>query len=636
MPANSPFIWGRSGEKLTPDQISKRREIEDALLAKGVDTSPVGHWTQGAARVADALAGAFRRGRLDKAEAELGEYQAGKRAKLVELLAGGASAPATSSVPMTSAAGEVAATAPAQVGGIDPSIRTGIVETASALGIDPVDLATAISFETGGTFDPTKSGPTTKWGTHRGLIQFGEPQAAQYGVNWDDPVGSQLGAEGAVAKYLRDAGVQPGMGMLDIYSAINAGRVGRYGASDAAAGGAPGTVSDKVRGMYGHRQKALALLGQGATEAGDTPQAAIEAAPPSGGSLSDEVSEFESTPAYAAQFPGQTVAPSLTPPVDVPAAPTVAPVQVAQSPGINPAIIEALTDPRVDEGSRRIAGILYEQEQARQNAIREDQNWRARQQYEQELLAQDPLRQLQLQKGQLELEQMRNPQPKETDEIREYNFARSQGFEGTFADFKQQMKKAGATNVTTNVGEGDKFYENLDKKNAETFAAMSDSGTQARAKLAQIDRLEGLMANAPQGAVGALKQAAGEWGIPTEGLSDIQAASALLEKMVPEQRAPGTGPMSDADIKMFRASLPRILNQPGGNQLIFQTMRGIAQYEMQMGEIADKVADRLITPAEGRRLIRELKNPLADFKIPEGPTPNEGRKTSTGVQWSID
>lgn len=142
------------------------------------------------------------------------------------------------------------------------ALRDGIIQTAYALGIDPVDLATAISYETGGTFDPSQPGPTTQWGQHRGLIQFGEPQARQYGVNWDDPLGSQLGENGAIAQYLRGAGVQPGMGLLDVYSAINAGRVGRYGASDANNGGAPGTVRDKVtQQMAGHRKNALALLG---------------------------------------------------------------------------------------------------------------------------------------------------------------------------------------------------------------------------------------------------------------------------------------------------------------------------------------------------------------------------------------
>lgn len=139
---------------------------------------------------------------------------------------------------------------------MDAELRTAIADAARALGINPLDLATAISYETGGTFNPTIKGPTTKWGTHEGLLQWGDPQAAKY-INNDYSIPSQM--RGAVA-YLKDAGVKPGMGLPDIYSAINAGRVGRYGASDAAAGGAPGTVMDKVKGMGAHRDKAAALM----------------------------------------------------------------------------------------------------------------------------------------------------------------------------------------------------------------------------------------------------------------------------------------------------------------------------------------------------------------------------------------
>lgn len=148
------------------------------------------------------------------------------------------------------------------MGADNGALASGIMETADALGMDPYDLATIISYETAGTFDPTKRGPTTQWGQHRGLIQFGEPQAQEYGVNWDDPLGSQLGRDGAVARYFRRNGWQPGMGMLDAYSIVNAGAPGRHNASDANNGGAPGSVADKVRDqMGGHRRKAEALLG---------------------------------------------------------------------------------------------------------------------------------------------------------------------------------------------------------------------------------------------------------------------------------------------------------------------------------------------------------------------------------------
>lgn len=141
------------------------------------------------------------------------------------------------------------------------AIAQGIREAAAALGMPAEWLATYISYETGGTFDPVKKGPTTKWGQHKGLIQFGEPQAMQYGVDWSDPVGSQLGASGAVVKYFQDRGWKPGMSFLDGYSIINAGGPGRYSATDAHAGGAAGTVADKVAGMQPHFDKAVALLG---------------------------------------------------------------------------------------------------------------------------------------------------------------------------------------------------------------------------------------------------------------------------------------------------------------------------------------------------------------------------------------
>ena len=139
-----------------------------------------------------------------------------------------------------------------------------IREQAKQLGISPHDLATAISFETGGTFDPWQKGPTTKWGQHRGLIQWGEPQRQQYGITEDMPVGQQMQA---VAEYLRDRGVRPGMGLGDIYSAINAGQVGRPGAVDMGT-----TVAQKVASpqMARHRQVAAQFLG---LNPGDIPAA---------------------------------------------------------------------------------------------------------------------------------------------------------------------------------------------------------------------------------------------------------------------------------------------------------------------------------------------------------------------------
>lgn len=140
-----------------------------------------------------------------------------------------------------------------------PENRQAIAEEAKAAGINPEELATVMSYETGGTLNPWQKGPTTKWGQHRGLIQWGEPQAQKYGVTEQTPFRDQVRAS---IQYLKDKGFDPNsMGLLEMYSAINAGGIGPqyYGRSDAAAGGAPGTVADKVANqMGGHRARAAA------------------------------------------------------------------------------------------------------------------------------------------------------------------------------------------------------------------------------------------------------------------------------------------------------------------------------------------------------------------------------------------
>lgn len=99
-------------------------------------------------------------------------------------------------------------------------MASSIRETAEDLGINPEHLAAIMSFETGGTMDPWKAGPTTKWGQHRGLIQWGEPQARQYGVYKGMPIRDQVRA---VGRYMKDNGVRPGMGLAQVYGSVLAG-----------------------------------------------------------------------------------------------------------------------------------------------------------------------------------------------------------------------------------------------------------------------------------------------------------------------------------------------------------------------------------------------------------------------------
>lgn len=231
----------------------------------------------------------------------------------------------------------------------------------------------------------------------------------------------------------------------------------------------------------------------------------------------------------------------------------------------------------------------------------------------------DPMAAINLEKAQLELESLRNPQPG----YRQITGAQL-GLTGPDAEKMFNVSPDGqvtaisgaGTTVNVDTGAGSKFEEEFAKLDAKSLAEISATGVQAVRNLGRIDQLEALLANAPQGMEGAIKLAAGEFGINTEGLTEIQSAEAIISGLVPEQRAPGSGPMSDADLALFKQSLPRIVNQPGGNAIIISTMRAIAQYDAEGAAITQRFRAGEIDRAEAFRLLQSRQNPLANFRAP--------------------
>lgn len=61
-----PFMWGQGGQRMTAEDIARRRAIADQQTLG--DYSPVGHWTQGLGRVLDGFTGGLEQRRLDKAQ----------------------------------------------------------------------------------------------------------------------------------------------------------------------------------------------------------------------------------------------------------------------------------------------------------------------------------------------------------------------------------------------------------------------------------------------------------------------------------------------------------------------------------------------------------------------------------------
>lgn len=583
------FIFGQGQQFQSLDELKKARALAEAMRGPQRAPQNVG---EGLTALGEALAYRMETNRLNKAETA-GRESAGSA--LAKALGGqGAFPPAPTS---SSGSSVVDALNPKQTANAmeherDPSIaglqiKGGIEETAKSLGIDPVDLATAISYETGGTFDPTKAGPTTKWGQHKGLIQFGEPQAKQYGVDWNNPVGSQLGPDGAVAKYLRDTGVKPGMGMLDIYSAINAGGVGRYGASDAAAGGAPGTVADKVNSqMAGHRAKALAMFGGGqpATPAAAPVQVASldpsagmaeatrpmpeeyaktglsqeawarmnapnGAVPPAQPTVTAALNRQDINPQAAGQpiatdaptqrVLGQMMQPQsmtggapmpiqgqpqqvsqATPPqapaqdlsqIPVMAGGTGGAIDPNQGPDLN-TLLEAARNPWLNDQERGLVNTLLEQK----------------------MQESDPLRQLQLQKLQQEVnskperktvtingrlvdastgQEIANfpEEPKKPSAVQEYEYAKTQGFPGTFQDW--EASKKGGMSLTVDPATGQVSFQQGNNIKPMTEGQSKDTTYAVRAEgaLPLIDKYGDALTSLLESAAGSLPGGVGNY-----------------------------------------------------------------------------------------------------------------------------
>ncbi|ENR65812.1 hypothetical protein C028_00199 [Brucella abortus 63/168] len=655
-----PFVWGGDGSKKTPEQLDRERRLAQAMIDRGIDFSPVGHWTQGAARMMSALAGNIKQARADNAEKAGIEGAAKKFAglDLGSLLSGGAAYPSAVAGGASPTSGAATGTTPTTGATVDLSgdkqkfidtLLPAAIEHGQRIGVDPRIIVAQAAQETGwgrsapgNNFFGIKShgqGGGQNLTTHE-VINGQRVKINDSFRTFASPQDSVAGYADFIASNKRYRPMREAQGLDAQLQALGASgyatdpnyarSVGAIARSinlpqQAQPQGVQVASLDPSIGMaqaYAPEpqpQTAAAAINQIAPQQ-PVPEAKISDAllrqndMALGGALAPQGQAPQQVADTSGYFPAAPSADS---------APIMGSYAAPRQGGVNiQRLLEAASDPWMNDAQRSVIGMALQQ-QMQQN---------------------DPMRALQAQKLQLEMDALRakpqteygfttlpdgtvlrtdkrsgNAEPiysagqKPTSDMQEYNFAVSQGFKGSFADYQQAMKKAGASSTNVSVGEGDKFYEALDKKNADTFAALSDAGIQARSKLAQIERLGGLMQASPTGATAVLKLAAGEYGIKTDGLDDLQAAQALINELVPQQRQPGSGPMSDADLALFKQSLPRIINTPDGNQLILDTMRGITQYQIQMGDIADQVANREISAAEGRNRIKNLKNPLEGF-----------------------
>lgn len=199
-------------------------------------------------------------------------------------------------------------------------------------------------------------------------------------------------------------------------------------------------------------------------------------------------------------------------------------------------------------------------------------------------------------------------QPKVGSLEQGYEYAKSQGYKGSIEDY-MKVRSSG-TNIYTGDQMGGLNEDYLKKGNAklaERHMLMVDAGDIARRNTRQLDQITRLNVDTPDGFAAGVKAFAGNYGIELgEGVDNVQAMEAIINRLVPQQRPAGSGPMSDADLALFKRSLPRLMQQASGRQLVIDMIQEINRYDIARADIAEQMLYGDIDQKEGRALLRNL------------------------------
>jgi hypothetical protein len=190
---------------------------------------------------------------------------------------------------------------------------------------------------------------------------------------------------------------------------------------------------------------------------------------------------------------------------------------------------------------------------------------------------------------------------KPTDDIREFEYARQQGFDGSFNDWMQAKRPQNNVNVNTAEGGDAKFLGELNKGTAQNWNTLQVQGTKAAGILNDMDMLEELARSAPQGPlVGRLAETFR--GFNSAG----DAFNSVVKRLTPQMRVEGSGSTSDMEMRTFQDSLPSLKSTPGTNAAIMSMFRAKAQIDVERAGVVSAVQNGELSVSEGRRRMEEL------------------------------
>jgi hypothetical protein len=196
-------------------------------------------------------------------------------------------------------------------------------------------------------------------------------------------------------------------------------------------------------------------------------------------------------------------------------------------------------------------------------------------------------------------------------------------------------KRLGGAGVNVNVenkAEGAEAAER-GKGAAKRLNDIADDGAAASTDLAHVGRLRQLMTSVDPGtrtaAMEGLRKATGIALDPNA--SNVQAAGAIVDYLVPRMRVAGTGASSDRDMASFRAALPSLMGTPGGNAIVTDTLQGMNEYRKARADIAVEYQVGEISAKEAQKRMNALPDPFEKFRAASAPEPAQPAAGTTVI-----
>lgn len=150
--------------------------------------------------------------------------------------------------------------------------------------------------------------------------------------------------------------------------------------------------------------------------------------------------------------------------------------------------------------------------------------------------------------------------------------------------------------------------------NAKELGGYAAEGNQAADQGVTLDRLEQLLGGVDTGKrTQLLEDLRQSTGIALDPNTDkVQAAQAIISKLIPNMRPSGAGSTSDYEEKLYAKGLAGLANTPGGNAEIIRSMRTVNQLALQRAQIASQWQQGKLEDGEALAQIQGLRQKWLD------------------------